>query len=556
MKQHSKLEIIIVSLAVMIYVLLSYYRIVHTNLSSDATYHTQFFMQNSLSSSLSYLHANLFWHYGFPRLQQFSLNYPPLYHLLWWILYGFSGEKTAYIIDAILGLASSFLLAALSSRSPVQRIMVFLLSLTSFWWYTAWGNNNIILLYGMIICLFVIQKLFQQTTTRHVVLFIMFSIFWFGTKQPYYFFYPLVAILFWSLLLKHKRYALLLVSVGLICVWTLPLLYREINNTGTVSTQTIQGWPYIDKNIFKPRHFELEKRQHEIDALVDVKKLDKTSAAYYRTINIWLDKINSLLFWKNIVRSSYSILPKKMRPEIITRQLQIAWLAIGLLYLIKKERLRLLNIGTGLFAWILVYAFTSKLEYSLIISLIIYIITVKGLFEATKGSLLASFLLFVTLFYTNIGFALSNILQQETFLNTTYLREKLNNQNSFTQVLELLKTIHPSMIMHSNSQDFPFRSQIKTFWDFRLFFLTKEQLATYLPYYIQQGFSHILITKSSISSVFNNRIIFYDQSDLYKLIKNEQWFTKLYENADFLLYQVDASYRSWSQTAPMPLSTK
>ncbi len=538
----------------LIFITLQFLWIYNTPLSGDGSYHTQFFKQNYENSTITYLHDYLFWHYGFPRIQQFSLNYPPLYHTLWGLLYGFFETKTSYVIDAIIGFSIILLFSLLFTNKKIYYSIFPLLLLNSGFYVAGW-NNNIILTFAVLLIIATVYRYSQTQNAKYLVLFIAFSIFWFGTKQLFYFVYPLLYLYIFFLTIKYWHFKKIIASSIVILIWILPLLFWQINNTWTISTQTIQWWPYIDKHIFKPRHFEIESWQTEIDNIVNIDYLNKISARHYYSINRWLDQID-LWFIENLFFLTYSNLPAAMKQHnnivLILTIFAIVW--IWKLFSNNKKLFTIVLLS--LIGGFIPYKMTSRIEYSLIISIMLTFLWLYWLSYSTKNNSLKIIVLCLlcSMFFIN---TFTYTQSQKSFLDITYFRVKKSDNDSLKKLLYFLKTDEnidsTKLILHNNSQEFPFQSEMKTFWDFRLNFLSEDDFQKYLPNYKEKGWKYTLVFKKSVFTEFRNWWSILESSYFYKSLKNEEWFKNIYENDDFILYEFDDNYNNINQTLKFQL---
>jgi len=549
---NNKLFRILIIFWVLLYILLSFYRIFNTNLFWDGSYHTQFFMQNFRDQTLTYLHDNLFWHYWFPRLQQFTLNYPALYHLIWWVFYGFWWLKTAYFLDMLFGfIIILFILVLLKDK---KNQIIWFLTILCWWFYiAAWNNNLIFVLWSM----FLVYTLYKISVTKadgkHIVLFIIFSIFSFWLKQFIYFAYPLLFLYFSYILYVNKKIKYLIFSFFSIIVWIVPIMWRQIHTTWTLSTQTIEWWPIIDKHIFKPRHFQLEPRQYEIDKIVDINKLNEQSAKHYYSINVWLKDLFSVKFINNLFFNNYNILPSFYKNYYTWTMLFLLLVVFGIIYLYKREKKIFVILTFLLISWVIVYKFTSKIEYSLTIPislLIMIIFWIRFILNFSNKYRIVLLLLITSLLIHIINW----IKLQEFFINQTYNRIKPYNSASFNDLLLFLRynknVDKTKLFFHWNSQEFPFYVWLKTFSDYRLYFLNNEQLKHYLPYYINKWFKYVVFFNGFIKNEFTNWNVIYTNSYFYRNIIEEKWFKKIYQNDDFSIYEITDidNTISWSQS--------
>ena len=92
------------------------------------------------------------------------------------------------------------------------------------------------------------------------------------------------------------------------------------------------------------------------------------------------------------------------------------------------------------------------------------------------------------------------------------------------------------LVMVANTQDVPYLSKGKYFYDYRLFFVDEERLIYYLPNY--PNFRYIVISESQINPEFTNWIIIPSNSPLLKMLNEEKYFDKVYDQNTIKVYKI------------------
>lgn len=481
--------------------------------------------------------------YGFPRFQQYTLNYPAIYHTLGTILYPILDYRTVFVID----LALLFMLAltayslVLKKTGDKTRANLVLGMLLFSGLFISGGNNNLYFSAFAVLSVLQTLKIRERPSIANAILLVVFMTAGFGAKQFFIFVYPALFGL-QAYFAYKKRYSWQYLASITACVILLvaPIIGFQVKTTGTISTQTIEGWPIVDKLLW-PRHIvDIPEWQKEIDRIVDIEVLRVESARHYDEVNTKVQKVISdpygtIQRW--VDPNAYSLLPLSLRTQILSS------LFIGMLILAafaygktKKRKIDSILIALAIFLpFIFIMQFTRRIEYALFFPILVtifmasYVPLGKGLNKNLIVEAIIALSLYATFSYT------TNILY---FLNNNYMRSGVSHDELLALYSwEKANVKNDDKVFTANTQDDPYYTDKKSFYDYRLWFLNDEQLNKYLPNY--NGLKYIVIFEPNISSTFDNWNIIPSGSPLLNDIANSHEMTKIvYQSESFTVAEV------------------
>lgn len=506
----------------------------------DTTFHLRFMLDFYNKGKFDGLSEHLWGTYGFPRFQQYTLNYPPLYHLIGTFFINIFKNKTVYIID-------SFVLIILviftgqyiwnKTKSYFNVLLNTLILLLSSL-LVSHGNNNLFYATFASISYLSLWLYFYNKKNFFLICYILSSVASFGSKQFFIFIFPFLICSFFIFCLKERKlFKTFFFSTFLILVLICPFFYFQIKTTGTISTQTIEGWPYIDK-ILPARHMIIEDWQKEIDTIVDIEKLRQLSERHYISINSGIaifkeNPIKTAFQWSDL--NNYSVLPLSLKTNFFSGMFLFLFSISIFQYLFKKHRpIHIIKFLSILIPFLIIMTFTKRIEYVLFLPIMVVVFISSSIYinnKKIKALLLVTILIMLII---NLNIYIKNLIP---FSKNNYMRTKCSSIDIDSMYGWIIKNVEKNdLIMSANTQDDPYYTDKKYFYDYRLWFLNESDLSKYLPNY--NMFKYIVIFKPSIKSDFDNWNVVPITSPLYEDLKNKNNFFKpVYENNSFQIYQ-------------------
>jgi|GEM_PF-6979816 len=544
MSQNSSKRARILLLAILAcFAALSAYYLSQVWLSGDGGFQSSFMRDFSRQQTITGMSDHLWGVYGFPRFQQYTLNYPAIYHTLGTVLYPVLDYRTVFVIDLSLLLmlaltAYTIVLKKTRDKSRANLVMGMLLFSGLF---ISGGNNNLYFSAFAVLSVLQILKTRDRPNIANAILLVIFMTAGFGAKQFFIFVYPALFGL-QSYYAFRRKYSWRYLASITACVVLLvaPIIGFQIKTTGTISTQTIEGWPVVDR-VLQPRHIiDIPEWQKEIDKIVNIESLREESARHYDAVNTKLhdaisDPYGALQRWAD--PNGYSLLPLSLRTQILS-SLFIAMLALAVVAYskTKKRKLESSLIALTIFLpFLFIMQFTRRIEYALFFPILItiflasYVPLGKGLNKILIVEAIIAMSLYATFSYT------ANILY---FFNNNYMRSGVSHDE--LQALyswEKANVKNDDKVFTANTQDDPYYTDKKSFYDYRLWFLNNGQLHKYLPDYT--GLKYIVIFEPNISPTFDNWNIIPSDSPLLNDITNTHKITKtVYQSESFTIAEV------------------
>ena len=523
-----------------VFVFFSIYYQQNVKLFGDGSIHSNFMLDFARKKNFDGLSEHLWGTYGFPRFQQFTLNYPPLYHLIGTYLIDIFKNKTVYLIDSfvlimLVVFANQYIWSKTKSSFNVL-LNTLLLCLSSL--LVSQGNNNLFYSIFASISYLSLWMYIGNKKLVFLICYILSAVASFGSKQFYIFIYPFLLSSFLIFSIRDKRLLKSFIFSTLIILALIsPFFYFQIKTTGTISTQTIEGWPYVDK-LLPARHMKIDNWQKEIDTIVNIKKLRELSEKHYISINSGISvliryPIKTIFQWVDL--NNYSLLPSSIKTNIFSGIFLFLFAISITQYLCKRYRRdHIIKIISVLVPFIIIITFTKRIEYALFLPIMVILFISYSIRVSNAKIRALTLMLVTTILIVNLNIYVNNLIP---FSNNNYMRTKVPSADIDSMYSWIIKNVGENdLIMSTNTQDDPYYTDKKYFYDYRLWFLNESDLVKYLPRYSM--FKYIVVFKPNIKSDFDNWNVIPSISPLYNDLKNKNRFFKpVYENNYFEVYE-------------------
>jgi hypothetical protein len=488
----------------------------------------------------------LFGHVGFPRFMPLTVNYPSLYFILTSMLYPFWGDKTGAwleLFSSTMSIIIVFLIFSKLYNKSVGLISAFILSISFGTIFSTW-DQDIFIVFPELLILLIYLRYIENKKLSNIFIMAILSALIIGTKQSAYFFLiPIVAhFLFFSKFKLNSninginKYKELVTLILLVTLLSFPIVNYQIDNTGTLSTWTPDGWPVVDTYIFHPKYLDIEDWQKDIDEKVDFETIKERGTYYYykKYGSLSLFKHDPIKYVNEQFNTFYvcKAMPLTLRNIPIPMFLTVLY-TIGFLIFISKIDIKRSVLLFILLGNILVLVITSKSEYFVVGSFLWVLfpsLSINSISKKRYRYICLFLILVVTISALsstimtshNASNYMQNYVAQETHINEVGMWIM-----NHTTKNDIIMEVHPS---------FPYYSNRVSFWDFRLFFLDREDLIYYLSNYHRPKYIVIYDFQITEKDWINWWWIPQD-SPFLKLLNDQEYFIEQYHTGENHIYR-------------------
>lgn len=545
--ERPKIETIILLLALFIHFSISAWFILNSPLSpiyTDWTTHLPVVKKIVETGEIPITYP-LYGMFGFPRFMPITVTYPPVYFVLSGITYPFLGDKTGGWLELISSSFSIVLIYLIFKKLYNNRVGLFasiFLAISFSTKFVGW-DQDLFIVFPLLLSLFLYVNFMESKKLVYIPLIALSLALAVGTKQfAWLFLFVILFHMTFYTYMKGKKMKCTPIALlfCLLIILSAPILSYQISNTGTLSTPAINGWPIIDEYVFTPKYLEMEEWQNEIDKKVNIGKLTDMGSQYY------YEKYGSLSLLKNnpisFVNEQFNIfyvskpLPLALRVISIPLFLTFLFLFGMVLFFIKlnsKTSILLLILVANIFVVII----TSKGEYFLVgpfLWCLFFGLSTNSILNVIKDKKHIKVLFFVVVIIASLSSTTISIDNNQKYLNNLVYNDLRYDEvgiwvEQHSTPNDIIMEVHPA---------FPYYSNRTSFWDYRLFFLDKENLIYYLESYYKP--KYIVINEYQIVGEMENWRNWWwipQDSPFLKLLNDQEYFIEQYHTGKSHIYR-------------------
>ena len=528
----------------------------NTPLFSDGTLHSLIINEIVNTGYLPTHVPNLYNNFCIPYFIQPNVHYPPLYYIIGVMFHFLFGEKAVYWIAVIfttLTIPFGYLIGKKMFNKRIGLFFALIIGISQGLMVSV-GSQKIIIPFFAFAILFVYLNYLEKPTNLRLGLLALLIASSFGILQSMYFY--ALAILFHFLIYRCLRTLnkeglvrtlkpIFTLSILTIILFT-PIISYQISTTGTIDSPKITKWPVIDEYIFHPNYLDLSEWQVEINEKVDIEEMNKLGGRMYQKVHlhplILLANDPSSFIDRYFNPYAQSFIPKS-QVFVPLHDFLLLMLVLGIFIFIRK-----IDIQKTVFIFIAFFGFivlllTARINLYWMLPFLSAIFFALALNFIRKVMPRHIFILFISvLIISSIIGSVLYVQQSADFAKKTYSRTGI--PGGFCTLLEVSEWLnqHTSpedKIMAAHTYELPYYSNRTIFWDYRLFFLPKEEVVFYLENYHKP--KYVVILDHQIVDDWDYFLKIPSKSSFIELLKNETIFKEVYYKNTVHIYKFHRS---------------